>query len=40
MTADLRRFAMQSLPGLASLTDGFLQVEEEFFDEIFETEGE
>ena len=41
MTADLRRFAQCGLyQGLASLTDGFLQVEEEFFDEIFETEGE
>ena len=37
MTADLRRFAQCGLyQGLASLTDGFLQVEEEFFDEIFE----
>lgn len=36
MTADLRRFAQCGLyQGLASLTDGFLQVEEEFFDEIF-----
>ena len=34
---DLRRFAQCGLyQGLASLTDGFLQVEEEFFDEIFE----
>lgn len=41
MTADLRRFAQCGLyQGLASLTDGFLQMEEEFFDEIFETEGE
>ena len=41
MTADLRRFTQCGLyQGLASLTDGFLQVEEEFFDEIFETEGE
>ncbi len=41
MTADLRRFAQCGLyQGLASLTDGFLQVEEEFFDEIFEAEGE
>ena len=41
MPADLRRFAQCGLyQGLASLTDGFLQVEEEFFDEIFETEGE
>ena len=41
MTADLRRFAQCGLyQGLASLTDGFLQVEEEFFDEIFEDEGE
>ena len=37
MTADLRRFAQCGLyQGRASLTDGFLQVEEEFFDEIFE----
>lgn len=36
MTADLRRFAQCGLyQGLASLTDGFLQVEGEFFDEIF-----
>lgn len=41
MTADLRRFAQSGLyQGLASLTDGFLQVEEEFFDEIFEGEGD
>ena len=41
MTADLRRFAQCGLyQGLASLTDGFLQVEEEFFDEIFEGEGD
>lgn len=41
MTADLRRFAQCGLyQGLASLTDGFLQVEEEFFNEIFEGEGE
>ena len=40
MTADLRRFAQCGLyQGLASLTDGFLQVEEEFFDEIFEDWG-
>ena len=36
MTADLRRFAQCGLyQGLASLTDGFLQVEGEFFHEIF-----
>lgn len=41
MTADLRRFAQCGLyQGLASLTDGFIQVEQEFFDEIFGDEGE
>ena len=41
MTADLRRFAQCGLyRGLASLTDGFIQVEQEFFDEIFGDENE
>ena len=41
MTADLRRFAQCGLyRGLASLTDGFIQVEQEFFDEIFGDEDE
>lgn len=41
MTADLSRFAHTGLyQGLASLTNGFLEVEQEFFDDLFGSEGE
>lgn len=41
MTNDLSRFAKTGLyQGLAHLTNGFLEVEQEFFDDLFENEAE